>query len=131
MESNQLFRITNCNQLLLLACCLLMLFTVGLCGLRSALCYIGLLRTSIFTAFCHPPLLPSSFLSQTFPPSPFILYSFPLTSIYLRFFLHRFCSVHPVSKLIQPSKLFERSEKHKIWLWPDVRITSCIIQIIR
>lgn len=85
----------------------------------------------IFLSFCHPPLLLSSFLSSTFSPSPFFLCSFPLTSICLLFFLCRYCSVHLVSKLVQPSELYKRAEKHKTWLWPDVRIISCIIQIIR
>lgn len=124
-------RLAISNQLPFLPCCSLMLFTVGLCGLRSALCYICLLRTETSSSFCHPPLLPSSFLSWTFSPSPSFRCSFPLTSICLLFFLRRFRSVHLVSKLIPPSELCERAQEHKTWLWPDVRIISCIIQIIR
>lgn len=85
----------------------------------------------IFLSFCRPPLLPSSFLSWTLSSSPSLCCSFPLTFICLLFFLCRCRSVRLVSKLIQPSKSYERAERHKTWLWPDVRIISCIIQIIR
>lgn len=125
--------VTIYNHILSLPCCLLMLFTVGLCGLRSALCYICLLRTRASSSF--PPVILLSFLHpSSLGPShtpPSFCWSFPLTSACLLFFLYRFCPVHLTLKLIQPGKLYERAEKHKTWLWPDVRITSCIIQIIR
>lgn len=79
----------------------------------------------ILLAFRHP----FSFGPPNLAPS--FLCSFPLTSMCLLFFLCRFCSIHLILKPSQPDELHKRAEKRKAWLWPDVRIISCIIQIIR
>jgi len=91
----------------------------------------------LYSSPCLPFLLSSSssspFPFSFGPSSPFTFFfcRFPITSICLLFFLCRFCSVHLVSKLIQPGTFHKKAEKRKTWLWPDVRIISCIIQIIR
>lgn len=92
----------------LLPGCLLMLFTVGLCGLRSALSYICRLRSDE-TSSSFPPVIP---VYAPHPPSPqtfssslffwlrffFIFVSQPRCSLF-----HRCCSACIATKLIHPS----------------------------
>lgn len=108
--------------------CLLMLFTVGLCGLRSALSYLYLpsqkRRHFIFISFCHPTQLFLSFF-----PSNLLLIlvlSVPLFSYTLLFLVLQVLFRLPLNSIHQ-SDLKRRQR----WQLLGVQIISYIIQTIR
>lgn len=111
---------------LFLAGRLLMLFTVGLCGLRSALCYLYLPsqkgRHFIFIYSCHPAQLFLSF----FPSNLLLFLVLSLFSYTLLFLVLQVLFRLPRNRIHQ-----SEIKRRKRWRSPGVQIIFFIIQTIR